>query len=194
MLEFNHRRRGVARRLSLIELLVAASVLLIVLVGFGVLTSGSVQVTQGGRSHLLAQDSAVRIQEYMRSIDRVTAANRFWLNATQTNIGGVTWATSFDATGNALLDRITQAAAEGRIQPPSDNPAFVRIHFFSEADYDDLWGVVANLDGTAGTSNTFSAAYNLMPYVIEVRWTDESGTDRVYQLKGVLGNKPRPEN
>lgn len=168
------------RGLSIIELVVASAVLLITLMGVMTMTSGSVRATQEATPRKVAQDVAARILARMRSTLLTTSYAQFYGSPTQRTISSRTWAipteggpTGLDQEAQPMFDLATQ----GRIAPPSDDPAYVRVRVMNEVEYAATWNVGAtdlDFDGDGGTDagEAPSGAYGMLPVVIEVRWGD----------------------
>lgn len=200
------RRAGTRRGLTLVEVVVALALLALVVAGFASLTSSSLQQTSRSRPAMIAQQTAERVIEHMRADSKNAAFSAWWTSTTKTNIGGKNWATGNfpDSTPGEFLAAWTNAAGTGLLDRkvvsyPSDANAFLRVRFLNESEYAALWGLASPVDLDppfddatdidAGATDP-TAAYSMLPVLVEVRWRDEGG-ERRYQLKTVLMDAPQ---
>lgn len=203
-----HCRRSIERAaLTLVEIVIATSLLAIVLLAFGMLATTSVDAASAARPNFIAQEAANRLVEQMRTApvivpnsppDGTSVFESYYTNyAYKVTIGGVQWAApDLDTPASYALSTpyadfaaLQQAFRRGLLGRPSDAPARpLRVRFLDEAEYQSVFGLPAAVDldlngaATVGVTNS----YQLFPVVVEVRWREERGPDRVYQVKTVL--------
>lgn len=196
-MQIERPRRRDQRGLTLVEIVFAVGLLLVVAAGFGAMATISVSTTKDAQPYFLAQDTALRVAERMRSEGFVTALDSWWRDAgvTKVTLNGAQWAIGGTAAYTEETTNLTQAAAQGRIRVPSDNSAMLRVRFVNENDYALLWNTTAldlDFDGDSGTDagEDVNDQYSMLPVVIEVRWREAQGPDRVYQLKTVIPQRP----
>lgn len=193
--------------MTLVEIVIATSLLAIVLLAFGMLATTSVDATSAARPNFIVQEAVNRLVEQMRTApvivpntppDGTSVFESYYTNyAYKVTLSGVQWAApDLDtaasyavSTPYADFASLQQAFRRGLLRRPSDAPARpLRVRFLDEAEYQSVFGLPAAIDldlngaATVGVTNS----YQLFPVVVEVRWREERGPDRVYQVKTVL--------
>lgn len=183
-------RRG--RALTMIEVLISVAVLLLLMAGFGAMASVSVRTTREARPALIAQETAIRVAERLRSDRKDDAFRVYWTEADRRTIGGVEYAVGGSPSWQELLAPLLAAAKQGLIKTPTDDAAMLRIRFLSEREYQQVWGLSTpadlDFDGQTG-SEPPTAKFRMLPVLIEVRWRGPT-QDHRHQLKTVLTTKP----
>jgi hypothetical protein len=153
--------------------------------------------TRDARPEFIAREAATRVVERMRSTPLKTVFESWWKSAETIDVDGVKYAVGgtpeFDDPNDGVLHGLDSAFEASIMLRPSRFPdAPLRVHFLTEGEYSDLWGLLdpvdLNFDGSIEPLGGEPAeSYRLFPVVVEVHWRDPGG-DNVYQLKAVVSN------
>lgn len=193
--------------LTLVEVVISIALLAIVLLAFGSLATASVDSTRNTRPNLIANEAVSRVVDRMRTGKVVpdtpptgdSVYETYFLNyASKVTLGGVQYAApdldnpaSYAITTpyNDPFADLQLAFRRGLLGRPSDAPARpLRVRFLDEPDYQAMWGLLApfdlDLDGASTVGVTTN--YRIFPVLVELRWRENRGPDRVAQLKAVL--------
>lgn len=194
---------GVGRSgMSLVEVVLAAALLVLMLVVTGVLLTHTVRATGFAHGLQLARQAAAETVERMRAAPIRAVGVAFWTDpAVRTmTIDGVTWVVAdrhvpsgLDTLARVRIAVLDEPVARGSIRPPSDDEAMLALRLLSEAEYGALVGVAIDLDGdgsamtplpAAASGAAFDLAY--YPFLVRAAWVGELGPER-HTLLSVVG-------
>lgn len=202
-----------ARGMTMLEVIMALSVMVVLMMGFASMAGVSLTATRGAKPAMLAQEAAWRLAERMQAETVTMAITNYWSGATITTIGGVKYATS----GGGLDDVLNGVSGEpgllmyykgggvtgddtsGLMGAPADGNPPLRVRFLNESEYQTMWNLATsdadlNFDGSLDTGDPQVSgwpdvpAYRILPVLISIHWTEGTASRR-YELKTVISGR-----
>jgi type II secretory pathway pseudopilin PulG len=177
------RRSGV----TLVEVILAATLLAIALVAIGLSLSHSVRSSSYARGLQVARQAAAELSERMRAQPGSTVYEDFWSDEdlTTEDLDGATWVTGgdpglvFDLVRASTLDPAVQ---RGMIGLPASGPALA-IRFLDEDEFATAVGGTIDLDGDGAVGASVGAPqsggagpdFSYYPVLVRVAWLGENG-------------------
>ncbi|MCO5166992.1 MAG: hypothetical protein M9894_11565 [Planctomycetes bacterium] len=205
------RKGKVDSGLTLVEVVVAAALLVVTMLAVGTSLVHSVRSAGRARGLQVARQAAAEVTERMRATPPALVADTFWINSTvmTATIDGVTWVVA-DANLTGGVDTLTAtrvavldpALAAGLIAPPPDGEPLLALRFLSETEYAALVGVALDLDldgatttaaPVAGSAAAPAPAWVYHPVLVRVAWVGEGGVQR-HTLLTVVGADLEPDD
>jgi type II secretory pathway pseudopilin PulG len=169
--------------LTLVEVVLALTILGGALLAAGVALATSVRSAKQAQRHQVARHAAGTLVERLRSRSLTTAYDRLWRDPalTTATIDGARWVTGGDADGllsDAVNEVLAPATARGLL---SDGTLALR--FLDEATFNARFGASLDLDFDGSKATALPApaagaprpAYRMHPVLVLVRWRDEGG-------------------
>ncbi len=190
--------------MTVVEVVLAATLLVVTLLGVFTSLTHSLRSSTSARELQLARQAAAELVERMRAVPRGMVADVFWINSTvaTATVEGTTWVVA-DAHVPDGVDTLTQVhasvlaepLARGVLGPPPAGEPTLALRLLSEAEYGALIGASLDLDLDGGAGGSLppagggtlpSPGYVYYPVVVRVAWTGDGGVQR-HTLVSVVG-------
>jgi len=178
----HHRARSRAAGFALIEIVVAFSALLVVLLGFSRMLLSSRMASATSHEATLAKEAARSLVEQLMALDAASAYARYNASTADDPGGGVSApGANFEVRGLSALDSDADGMP-GRILFP-ESGAGVLSESVSLPQYG--WPLAMNGDGDTDDADV-SADFTLLPVVVRVEYRTAGGPGLI-EFKTVVG-------
>lgn len=194
------------RGLTLVEVVLATTILSLGLLLLGLSASTSTRVTQSTQPRVIAAQASQLLVERLRGQPHQVVYSTNWSSTTLSvaTVDGVRCVVGGDASASfaQVTAEVLDPVFDRRVMsPPSAGPSLA-LRFLDEATYNSLCGTALDLDGDGSTTGTLPApgsgaaapGYVFYPVQVIVRWRDRGGDRKHVLLAALTNDAPQDPN